>query len=271
MNSPNEQDSNNFRALVSAWEDAYVCAVYAYVAVKTPNEPRLLYGRIVLEPTTSGVSGTPLKYETEHIVGARFVKAFGGSDLDAIVTNAKVGTLEAGGSTISLASETSGNVSTYFAPIYHPFISHGPRIPTLLVRGLAKHGLLGMAVNSAQLDWELRAADAPFESVDELLGHCGLPMSAQSGDMTTLEVIAKSPALIGTSSVVARGEAVMECRAARGLDVGDSGSDIGSWEEVCRWFGPVSPETSFNGRTKVMFAWHFTASPWARPSWCRHF
>lgn len=220
MNSPNEQDSNSFRALVSAWEDAYVCAVYAYVAVKIPNEPRLLYGRIVSEPTRSGVSATPLKYETEHIVAGRFVNAIGGSDLDTIVTNAKVGTMEAGGGTISLASETSGNVSTYFAPIYHPFISDGPRIPSLLVRGLAKHGLLGMAVNSAQLDWELRAADAPFESVDELLGHCGLPMSAQSGDMTTLEVIAKSPALIGTGSVLARGEAVMECRAARGLDVG---------------------------------------------------
>lgn len=221
MSSPNEQDSNSFRALVSAWEDAYVCAVYAYVAVKIPNESRLLYGRIVLEPTRSGVSETPLKYETEHIVAARFVKAIGGNELDTIITNAKLGTMEAsGGGTLSLASETSGNVSTYFAPIYHPFISDGPRTPSLLVRGLAKHGLFGMAVNPAQLDWELRGADAPFESLDELLGHCGLPMSAQSGDMTTLEVIAKSPALIGTGSVVARGDAVIECRAARGLDVG---------------------------------------------------
>src|SRR5713226_3376990 len=76
-----------------------------------------------------------------------------------------------------------------------------------------------MVTNSALLDWDLRAADAPFDSLDELLGHLGLPTSAQSGDMTTLEVIAKAPALIGTGSVVGRGEAVVECRAARALNV----------------------------------------------------
>ena len=154
MNSLNEQDANSFRALVSGWKDAYVCTVCAYVGVKTPNEHRLLYGRIVLEPTRSGVNETALKYETEHIVAARFVNAIGGDDLDTIVTNVKIGRMEgAGGGAISLASETSGNVSTHFAPIYHPFISDGPRTPSLLVRGRAKHGLFGMAVNPAQLDW----------------------------------------------------------------------------------------------------------------------
>ena len=219
MSNPDERDFDSFGALLSAWKGAYVCAVHSYVGVKTAKGTRLLYGRVLLEPSLAGINETPFIFATEHIVAGRFVKSVA-VDVTDLLGKAKAGEMDGLDDVVSLAAETSGSFSAYFAPIYHPFISDGPRLPSLLIRGMAKHNLLVTSGDSRQLDWEMRAADVPFDTLDELLEHCGLPTLTQFGDSTTLEIVARSPGTIGAASTIDGDEAVIECRIARALDVG---------------------------------------------------
>jgi hypothetical protein len=220
MSRPHEEDSDRCSALLSTWKGAYVCAVRSYVGVKTAEGSRLLYGRVLLEPGRSGIDETRFKCETEHVFAGRFVTAVGPHDRDAINAGARAGHIDGLDGTLSLTIEASRPFSNFFSPVYHPFVSDGPRLPSLLVRGGAKHALLTTAGEARQLDWELRSADVPFDTLDELLGHCGLPASAQFGDSTTAEIVARTPGVIGSGSAINRGEALIECRIARALDVG---------------------------------------------------
>ena len=218
MSNPYERDFDSFGTLLSAWKGAYVCAVHSYVGVKTAEGTRLLYGRVLLEPSLAGINETPFVFATEHIVAGRFVKSVA-VDVTDLIGKAKAGKMDGRDDVVSLAAETSGSFSAYFAPIYHPFISDGPRLPSLLIRGMAKHNLLVTSGDSRQLDWEMRAADVPFDTLDELLEHCELPTLAKFGDSTTLEIVARSPGAIGAVSTIDGDEAVIECRIARALDV----------------------------------------------------
>ena len=114
----------------------------------------MLYGRVLLEPSLTGINETPFRFATEHIVAGRFLKA-AAVDIAALIVKAKAGEMDGLDGVVSLAAETSGPFSAYFAPIYHPFISDGPRLPSLLIRGMAKHNLLVTSGDSRQLDWEM--------------------------------------------------------------------------------------------------------------------
>lgn len=220
MNSQQKRDFENFGALLSLWEGAYQRAVYSYLAVKTPEGPRLLFGRILFEPSRVGIVEAPFNFETEHVIAGRAITGATANDIATAIQGAEAGKMRVAGGDVSLATDSGGSFSIYFAPIYHPFLSEGPRLPSLLVRGISKHNLLSMAVDARQLDWQLRAADVPFDTLDELSSYCGLPTLGQMGDSTTLEIVARSPAWISNSSTIIGGEAVVECYAAKALSVG---------------------------------------------------
>lgn len=220
MSSSYEQAFQDFKVLLSKWESAYVCSVHSYVALKGQEGGGLLFGRVLLEPTREGITETPFQFETEHIIAGRFVKVATPESIVGLISKAKSGQMDTGKGIASLATNSSGSVSAYFASIYHPLISDGPRLPSLLVRGTAKHDVLISAGDAREIDWEMKSADVPFDSLDDLLGHCGLPVLMQIGDATTLEIVAKTPAIVGASSVINGSEAVIECRVAKALDAG---------------------------------------------------
>jgi hypothetical protein len=220
MNSPNEQPFADFEALLSTWKDAHICSVHSYVAVKGPEGSRLLFGRILLEPTRDGVNDTPFQFETEHIIAGRFVKVTTPESITGFIAEAKAGQMDTDKGVVSIVTDSSRSISGYFAPIYHPLISDGPRLPSLIVHGTPKHNVLVTVGDSRQFDWEMKAADAPFDSLDELLNHCGLPTLMQIGDSTTLEIVARTPAVVGATSAINGSEAVIECRVAKALDSG---------------------------------------------------
>lgn len=220
MSSPYDQAFSGFEALLSAWKGAHICSVHSYVAVKGPEGNRLLFGRILLEPTRDGVNDTPFQFETEHIIAGRFVKVTTPESIAGFIAEAKAGQMDTDKGFVSLATDPTRSISGYFAPIYHPLISDGPRLPSLIVHGTPKHNVLVTMGDSRQFDWEMKAADAPFDSLDELLGHCGLPALMQIGDSTTLEIVARTPAVVGANSAINGSEAVIECRVAKALDPG---------------------------------------------------
>lgn len=218
MSNSNEQAFTDFESLLAKWKGAYICSIHSYVAVKNSEGTQLLFGRILLEPTRDGVNETPVQIETECIIAGRFVKLTASESIAQFVGNAKGGRIDTDKGPISLVTESEGSISAHFAPIYHPLISDGPRLASLIVQGPAKHNLLVTVGDNRQFDWEMKAAEVPFDSLDELLGHCGLPTLMQMGESTTLEIVARTPAVVGSNSVINGTEAVIECRMAKALD-----------------------------------------------------
>src|SRR4030067_1642354 len=58
----------------------------------------------------------------------------------------------------------------------------------------------------------------PFDSLDDLLGHLGLPGLLQMGDMTTLELAARSPGAILDTSIIEAGQASVKCQVASNIN-----------------------------------------------------
>lgn len=218
MNTLQDKDFSNFKTLLDLWDGAYQCAVISYVGLKTPKGPRLLFGRVLLEPTRDGVNDTVFQFETDHVVAARFVTNATQSDIDVFLAEAGNGEIRNIDNLANVPLQCEGSPSTYFASIYHPAVSDGPRIPSLLIRGASRHNLLAEIADYRQLDWELKAAESPFDTLDELLNHCGIPTLMQMGDSTTLEIIAKSPAMVSGASTIKEKKAVIECHLAAALD-----------------------------------------------------
>jgi len=220
MNSQQEQYFSNFETLLALWAGAYQCAVVSYVGLKTSQGQRLLFGRVLLEPTRVGVSDTTFSFETEHVVAARFISGATPTDIKSFLAKARNGEILTVDGTTNLSIQADGNLSTNFSPIHHPFVSEGPRLPSLRVSGTSKHNLIVSVADSRSLDWELKAAEIPFDNLDELLGQCNLPTQVQTGDSTILEIVAKSPVMITVASTITGSEAVIECHLADALDVG---------------------------------------------------
>lgn len=219
LNDQQKQEFSSFEKLLTLWKDAFQCAVISYVGVKTAQGPRLLFGRVMLEPSRTGITFKKFNFETEHVIAARFVANASWSDVVSFLARAKTGGIPGIDNNMILECDKGRNLSVYFAPIHHPLITEGPRLPCLLIRGISKHDLLKQAADSRQLDWELKASDIPFDNLDELLIHCGLPMLTQMGDSTVLEVVARSPGWIGDRSTIMSSEARIECHFASALDI----------------------------------------------------
>lgn len=220
MDSYQEKCFSDFEALISPWVNAYQCATISYIGLKTAQGPRLLFGRILLEPARSGVNNAAFRFETEHLIAARFISSATQTNIKTLLENAKGGEIQTVDDKTSLRLQVDGNLSTYFSPIHHPFISDGPRLPTLRVSGTSRHNLTVGVTDQRALDWELKAAEAPFDNLDELLSQCNLPAQMQMGDSTTLEIVARPPVMISDSSAIAGSDAVIEIRLAAALDSG---------------------------------------------------
>jgi hypothetical protein len=220
VNNQQEQYFPDFESLLSLCTGAYQCAVISYVGVKTTQGSRLLFGRVLLEPTRAGVSDTPFRFETEHLIAARFVSGATPADIQSFLVKARNGEILSIDGATSIPIQSDGNLSTFFSPIYHPSVSGGPRLPSLRVSGTSTHNLTASISDLRVLDWELKAAEAPFDNLDELLRQCGLPTQTQMGSSSTLELVAKSPALISDASAISGSDAMIECRLAIALDIG---------------------------------------------------
>ena len=220
MNNQQEQCFSNFESLLASWTGAYQCAVVSYVGLKTSQGQRLLFGRVLLEPTQVGVSDTTFSFETEHVIAARFTSSATPIDIKSFLAKARNGEILPVDGATNLSIQADGNLSIYFSPIHHPFVSEGPRLPSLRISGISKHNLTVSVTDPRMLDWELKAADAPFDNLDELLSQCNLPTQTQMGDSTTLEIVARSPVTISDASTITGNGAVIECRLATALDIG---------------------------------------------------
>ena len=223
LNSQQEQEFSNFQALLTSWAGAYPFSMISYVAVRTARGPRLRFGRILLQPSRSEPNAAKLEVRTKHIVAERFMSDMTAADIVQCLEKAKTGIIPAVDGAVSIGLERDGYFSVRFDPFSSRFLPlpEGRRSPCLQLHGISIWTLLSNSFGSRpfeQLDWELKAADKPFENLDGLLAHFDLPTLSQIGDSTMFEIVASPPGWIGNGSTIENGKATIECFLAAALD-----------------------------------------------------
>ncbi len=213
----NEQrEAKEFMDLISRWKEGYRIATCSYVALRISTGPRLLLGRVFF---SIGHAGRELKVESEHLTAGREAVALGAGDIDKIVARAIDGKMSVGQAEVALFNERGGSLSMWFAPVYHPLVKAGPRLPTLIMRGATKHEVMSsIPIDEQKLDWELKAGEIPYDSLQELLVELELPPLWQMGDSTAIELIANPPCNIRPDSYLVNGTGMVRCGLTKGLD-----------------------------------------------------
>ncbi len=218
-------DFDKFARLLTKWKNAYVSAIYSFVALKTKEGHHLLSGKIVFSPAQ--LIEQSFRFETQHILAGRFVKKITVDDLESALIKGKEGVLNTLNGSISLGDRDQGRgqLSYYLRPIEYPFRS------SLSICGMTKHDLYCRSEDLRELDTECKTADSPFESLDDVLSYCGLLPTTRQGDSTTLELIVDAPASFERGLTINSNEVLIGCHAAKafvtdGLKLGYQVSSI---------------------------------------------
>jgi hypothetical protein len=205
-------DFDYYAALLARWAAAYVSAAYSYIGFKNAEGFHLFCGRVFFGTALSATPKETFSFETENIVAGRFSKISGANGFLAAIADAKAGKITGINDVIMSLVPDNNRLNEFVSKIYPPLIA------SLRITGLSRFNLTSKLNLPRDLDLQLKSADVPFDTMDDLLNHCGLPNLTQIGDSTFLEIVAPSPGIIDTRSTISKGEAIIECRVSKALD-----------------------------------------------------
>jgi len=218
MSEYQEKDFLYFESLIAPWIAAYRFADIAYVGVQTKAGPRLIQGRIVLNPFNVIQGYKTFEFESAHVIAGRYLLDLTKHSLSSILRDLRNGELLTAND-IKVCLQNDNGFNVFCSPVRHPFVTEGMRLPNINVRGSSKFHLMSNIMEHFDIDWELKAAKVPFDNLDDLLRECGLLNQSDMGDSTSLEIVAGCPAFITEKSIIAKEEGVIECRVSSALDV----------------------------------------------------
>jgi hypothetical protein len=127
------------------------------------------------------------------------------------------GQLEIAGTVHRLVPETNTatwSTSALHSPYFHPNRREGPRVPTLLIRSSSRFNVYQLAGGQDALDWELKASDVPFVSVDDLARF----LSFDPGNDPCIETTSQPLGVIGNASRLQKGDAEIQVNIAPGIE-----------------------------------------------------
>lgn len=187
MNEHSLEQVSKFFAGISSWRSAYSSAQLNYLATRKNDKLMLLSARIYLE---SAPNPAMLDiFNTGNIAAGQWVipqDTISVEDVVKALVSADGLFIEGHGHLI-LANDESREISAS-APmlLHHEGISSGNRLSVLSITGAQIHNFLPQP----ESDWALKAANIPFDNINELTQHYTL--GTIRGDSTTLEVIARN-------------------------------------------------------------------------------
>lgn len=212
MDANSQQQIDQFFDAISPWRIAYVKTRLSFIAKRVGQDLTIISARISLDSLD------------QPIVPKRFcagdVEAWQ-CDIAAAQTAEQVLSLLVEGDGLLLEGDFRLKIAieqrnpAYVAPpiLFHPEgLSNGNRIAVLTVSGTSWAQLLPQP----ETDWALRAADQPYDSIQELSSTFGL--GTLRGDRSIVEVVARSVIEVLASSAVNNTVAKVGVWMAKSLD-----------------------------------------------------
>lgn len=185
---------------IASWCEGYVVARATILAVKSPDGWSIVSGQIFAR---MGASPSPPKVlETSGVVAFQADIPGGIDAVFGLLARVREGGLEIGGRRFQfpIENELSGHLE-FLNPLG---LRDGRRLTTLKIYGARRGGLF----DRAKLDWELKAAEPPFDGLWDLLGEVGMPIP--EGDMCSMDVVLLNVAEVAASSSVAGTKATLD-------------------------------------------------------------
>lgn len=193
MTDLNRETIERFWADIAPWEAAYIHPGLSFFAVRHAGQLHVLHGRLFLHTAPPTI---PRKhFESVNAIAGYFPLAELGlthrAMVDKIMASEPIQTPLG-----NLLLPLDSNLSTHYLPFHPEGIGGGNRISVLLISGAQRHSY----IQQPQLDWELKSASAPFDSLGELLGEYSL--GGYKGDFAHIEVVALAAVEVDINSVV---------------------------------------------------------------------
>lgn len=212
MNTHGKEQIEQFFSAIAPWSNAYSEIGLSYFAVRKDGEVNLLQARFFLNISPSVV---PLaSVETASVLAGYFV--FSDRDLnlrDFVAHLVDDGEIDTPLGTFKFPSENGEGFSAYFDPFHQEGIAGGNRLSVLTIRGARKYQL----IEQPKLDWELKAATKPYDSIDELL--TTLFLGGNRDDSAKVEIVANPVAAINVNSIINGADSKPSVSLAKSLDV----------------------------------------------------
>ena len=208
----NEYDCKQLDDFLTAIEPhlaGYKHATFSYLALKKGEVFELVQARLLL----IGVPPTIVskRFESENLRAEVFKLDEMKLSVKEVIESLLSGTLRTPRGELRFPPEQDRSHSTYYNPFHSDGIPMQQRQMQLHIRGNRRN-----RIESLQLDWELKAAAVPFESVQELCGEYAV--GPTNGDYATVEIIAFNVAAVGAESRVKGTKANVVINLVNGLE-----------------------------------------------------
>ena len=202
-----------FFGAIQPWSAAYPKARLTFIAVKRKNSLVIVAARLYI----SAVFRTPIKewFEAGDIVAGQLELRGGAKSFVNTIKKilSSKGFSISGRSSLVLRPDDGQNISVGPPELLHAEgISSGNRLGVLTISG----GRRDMLVSQPQTDWELKAAELPFDSLNELGVEYGLGTVPSTN--TIFELVAQSVVEVWMQSNVKNGRADLGLWLASKLD-----------------------------------------------------
>ena len=183
MTDTNSQAIERFWADIAPWETAYSHAGLSFVAVRRNGQLHLLHGRLFLHTAPPKIQRVP--FDSASIAAGYFPLAELGLTHRALVDRiTRSEPIDTPLGPVVLPTGSEAGYSVHMTPFHAEGISSQSRLSVLLISGAQRHDYLPQP----QIDWEMKSATRPYESLNELLNEYSLGI--YRGDFANLEVVA---------------------------------------------------------------------------------
>jgi hypothetical protein len=201
-----------FFQTISPWEAAYENNIgLSYFAIRKENVLNLIQCRLFLNTYPPNITLT--KFESRQVLAGYFpLSKIGMDHHDLISQLSSNGRIKTPVGELVLPVEAEHRLTSKFVPFHQEGIRNGNRLTVLTLAGAGWDSY----IQQPDIDWELKAAPEPFDTLDELLLEYFL--GGPRSEFASIEIIAMNVAVIALDSRVDGEEASPSILLAKALD-----------------------------------------------------
>lgn len=199
MTNIRNESIERFWADIAPWETAYTYPGLSFFAIRHEGQLHVLHGRLFLH-TVPNIISRGCFQSANAVAGYLPLTELGLTPRDLVEKIVSSEPVKSPLGDLLLPYDSSP--SAYFQPFHSEGMSNGNRISVLIISGAQLHSY----IQQPHLDWELKSASIPFDSLGELLNEYSL--GGYKGDTAHIEVVASAVAAVDFNAVVL-GESAM--------------------------------------------------------------
>jgi hypothetical protein len=204
-----QSNIDNFLSAVTPWEAGYTQNSFTYLAVKRLGIFNLVQGAVWLN--TLELKAPFTQFATENIRAGHYRLTELKKSYRELIEEIASGVIRTPDGDLHFPSE-SGRHSASFSPLHPTALQSQSRVNVLRLGGFQQF----ITGQPSVLDWELRAAHKPYDSLQDILGEYQL--GGIFTDVITIEVIGTSVmAIDGEKSKIDRESATISVNLAKTL------------------------------------------------------